>query len=52
MKKEANKINSTEDRCHFTVPEHFHEPLMKVAYKLLSRDEATFRKLTPSEQQL
>jgi hypothetical protein len=52
MKREANKINSTEDRCHSTVPEHFHEPLMKVAYKLLSRDKATFKELTPSEQQL
>jgi len=26
--------------------------LMKVAYKLLSRDEATFEELTPSEQKL
>ncbi len=25
---------------------------MKVAYKLLSKDEATFEELTPSEQQL
>ncbi len=25
---------------------------MKVAYKLLSRDEATFEELTPSEQKL
>jgi hypothetical protein len=52
MKKEANKINSTEDRCHSNVPEHFRQPLMKVAYKLLSRDEATFEELTPTEQQL
>jgi hypothetical protein len=29
-----------------------HEPLMKVAYKLLSRDKATFEELTPTEQQL
>ncbi len=52
MKKEANKINSTEHRCHSTVPEHLGKPLMKVAYKLLSRDEATFEELTPTEQQL
>jgi hypothetical protein len=52
MKKEANKINSTEDRCHSTVPERFQKPLMKVAYKLLSRDETTFEELTPTEQQL
>jgi hypothetical protein len=52
MKKEANKINSTEDRCHSNVPECFHEPLMKVAYKFLSRDEATFEELTPTAQQL
>jgi hypothetical protein len=52
MKTEANKINSAENRCHSTVPECFHKPLMKVAYKLLSRDKATFKELTPSEQQL
>ncbi len=52
MKTEANRINSAEDRCHSTVPECFCEPLMKVAYKRLSRDEATFEELTPSEQQL
>jgi hypothetical protein len=52
MKTEANKINSAEDRCHSTVPERFREPLMKVAYKLLSRDKATFEELTPSEQKL
>ncbi len=52
MKKEANKINSTEDRCHSNVPERFCKPLKKVAYKLLSRDEATFEELTPTEQQL
>jgi len=52
VKKEANKINSAEDRCHSTAPERFCEPLMKVAYKLLSRDKATFEELTPSEQQL
>jgi hypothetical protein len=52
MKTEANKINSAEDRCYSTVPERFHEPLMEVAYKLLSRDEATFEELTPSEQKL
>jgi hypothetical protein len=52
MRKEAEKINSTEERCHSNVPERFREPLMKVAYKLLSRDEATFEELTPSEQKL
>jgi len=52
MTKEAEKINSTEERCHSNVPECFREPLMKVAYKLLSRDEATFEELTPSEQKL
>jgi hypothetical protein len=52
MKKEASKINSAEDRCHSKVPERFREPLMKVAHKLLSRDEATFEELTPSEQKL
>ncbi len=52
MEKEANKINSAEERCHSTVPECFREPLMKVAYKLLSRDKATFEELTPSEQKL
>jgi hypothetical protein len=52
MKKEAEKINSTEERCHSNVPERFREPLMKVAYKLLSRDEATFEELTPSDQKL
>jgi hypothetical protein len=52
MKREANKINSTENNCHSTAPERFHEPLMKVAYKLLSRDEATFEELTSTEQQL
>jgi len=52
MEREAKLINCTEERCHSTVPECFHEPLMKVAYKLLSRDKATFEELTPSEQQL
>jgi hypothetical protein len=52
MKREAEKINSTQERCHSNVPERFREPLMKVAYKLLSRDEATFEELTPSEQKL
>jgi hypothetical protein len=52
MEKEAKLVNSTEKRCHSTVPECFHEPLMKVAYKCLSRDEATFKELTPSEQKL
>ena len=52
MKKEAGKINSTQEKCHSNVPERFCEPLMKVAYKLLSRDEATFEELTPSEQKL
>jgi hypothetical protein len=52
MKTEANKINSAEDRCHSTVSECFCEPLMKVAYKLLSRDKATFEELTPSGQKL
>jgi hypothetical protein len=52
MKREAEKINSTQERCHSNVPECFCEPLMKVAYKLLSRDEATFEELTSSEQKL
>jgi hypothetical protein len=52
MKREAEKINLTEERCHSNVPEHFREPLMKVAYKLLSKDEAAFEELTPSEQKL
>jgi Integrase core domain len=52
MKREAEKINSTQERCHSNMPECFREPLMKVAYKLLSRDEATFEELTPSEQKL
>ncbi len=52
MRREAEKINLTEERCHSNVPECFREPLMKVAYKLLSRDEATFEELTPSEQKL
>ncbi len=52
MKRKAEKINSTQERCHSNVLERFHEPLMKVAYKLLSRDEATFEELTPSEQKL
>jgi hypothetical protein len=52
MKRVAQKINLTEERRHSNVPEHFREPLMKVAYKLLSRDEATFKELTPSEQKL
>jgi hypothetical protein len=52
MKREAEKINSTQERCHSNMPERFREPLMKVAYKLLSRDEATFEEVTPSEQKL
>jgi hypothetical protein len=52
MKREAEKINSTQEKCHSNMPECFREPLMRVAYKLLSRDEATFEELTPSEQKL
>jgi hypothetical protein len=52
MRREAEKINLTEERCFSNVPERFREPLMKVAYKLLSRVEATFEELTPSEQKL
>jgi hypothetical protein len=52
MKKEAEEINLTEEKCHSNVPERFREPLMKVACKLLSRDEATFEELTPTEQKL
>jgi hypothetical protein len=52
MKRETSKINSTENRYHSTVSEPFCQPLMKVAYKLLSRNEATFEELTPSEQKL
>jgi hypothetical protein len=52
MKKEAEQINSAQVRCHSNVPECFREPLMKVAYKRLSRDEATFEELTTSEQKL
>ncbi len=52
MKREAEKINSTQERCHSNLPERFCEPLMQVAYKLLSRDEATFEELTPSKQKL
>ncbi len=49
---EAIRVNSAEDKCHSTVPECFHKPLMKVAYKLLSRDKATFVELRTSEHQL
>jgi hypothetical protein len=42
MKREAEIIYSTQERCHSNMPGRFCEPLMKVAYKLLSRDEATF----------
>ncbi len=52
MKREAKNINFTQKRCHSNVPECFREPLMKVAYKLLCRDEATFVELTSSEQKL
>jgi hypothetical protein len=49
MRRKAEKINSTQDKCHSNMPERFREPLMKVAYKLLSRDKATFEELTPTE---
>jgi len=52
IKREAEKINLTEERCNSNVLERFCKPLMKVAYKLLSRHEATFKVLTPSEQKL
>jgi hypothetical protein len=52
MKREAEIINSTQALRHSNVPECFHEPLMKVAYKLLSRDEVSFEEFTPSEQKL
>ncbi len=38
----ANEIKSVEEELITNIPERFHEPLMKIPYKLLSRDEATF----------
>ncbi len=52
MRREAEKINLTEERCLSNVPEWFRKPLMKVAYKLLSRDEVTFEELTSTKQKL
>ncbi len=52
MKREAEKINLTQEKYHSNMPEHLRKPLMKVASKLLSRDKATFEQLTPSEQKL
>jgi hypothetical protein len=52
MEKKTTKINSTQERCHATISECLCQPLIKVAYKLLHRDEATFEELTPSEQKL
>jgi hypothetical protein len=52
MQKEAKHINSTGVGSISNIPECFRELIMKVAYKLLSRDKATFEESTPSEQKL
>ncbi len=52
MKKEANQIKSVEENLITNIQECFCEPLMKVAYKCLSRDKATFDELTFWEQKL
>jgi hypothetical protein len=35
-----------EEKFRTGIPESLHEPLMKVAYKLLIRDDSTFEELT------
>jgi hypothetical protein len=52
MQKEAKHIESVEEELITNIQECFCEPLMKVAFKLLSRDEVTFNQLTPQEQKL
>ncbi len=41
-----------EEKLKTGIPESLSESLMKVAYKLLIRDDSTFEELTPQEQQL
>lgn len=48
----TNEIKNIDEKLITNIPEHFRKPLMKVAYRLLSRDEATFEQLTPTEQKL
>jgi hypothetical protein len=48
----SNQIKSVEEKLKTGIPESLSESLMKVAYKLLIRDDSTFEELTPQEQQL
>jgi hypothetical protein len=41
-----------EEKLITGIPESLCEPLMKVAYKLLIRDDSTFEEFTPQEQNL
>ncbi len=49
MNKEANQIKSIDEKSITNIPEEFCEPLIEVACKLLSGDEATFEELKPKE---
>jgi hypothetical protein len=48
----TNQIKIVEQKLKTGIPASLHEPLMKVAYKLLIRDKLTFKELTPQEQNL
>ncbi len=43
----ANEIKSVQEKLITPMPESFRKPLMEVAYKLLSGDQAKFNEFTP-----
>jgi len=47
-----NQIKSVETQLKTCIAESLHEPLMKIAHKLLIRDNSTLEELTYQEQQL
>ncbi len=52
MEKVAYQIKSVGENLLTNIPECFCKQVLKVAFKLLSKDEATFKELTLLEQKL
>ncbi len=50
--QKINQIKSFETQLKTGITESLSEPIMKIAHKLLIRDNSTLEELTPQEQQL
>jgi hypothetical protein len=52
LHQQINQIKSVDTKLKTGITEGLHEPLMKIAQKLLISDKATFEQLTTTEQNL